>query len=349
MIRITDLHLELGDFILEDLNLSIGDGEYFIILGPTGAGKTVLLESIAGLNPIKKGHIWLNAKDITYLKPEKREVSMVYQDYALFPHLSAKDNIAYGLKLRKRPAKEIRDTLDWLSGLLDIGHLLDRRPQTLSGGEKQKIALARALSTRPQILLLDEPLSALDPETREEVQEELRAVHTTLNNTVVHVTHDFAEAMALGTRVAVIGGGRLRQVGTPEQIFHRPESSFVAHFALARNVIKGEIACNAGGEPLFLFQNRFLKVSTDLRGPGNAVIRPEDVTISPVALSEKSNVLSGVVSRIVDKGAVIFITAKVPMDIVSLVTRKQYLELGLKIGDNVSVMLNPESIHVFRE
>jgi ABC-type Fe3+/spermidine/putrescine transport system ATPase subunit len=350
MIKIENLRVELGDFTLQDLNLTIGDREYFIILGPTGAGKTVLLEAIAGLNPVKKGAIWLNGKDITHLKPEKRGVSIVYQDHALFPHLSVRDNILYGLKLRKNLPEDMQATQEWLTRLLGISHLLHRRPATLSGGERQKVALARALSIRPEVLLLDEPLSALDPETRESVQEDLRHLHASLGNTVVHVTHDFEEAMALGTRVAVIGEGKLKQVGPPEEIFRRPDNPFVARFALARNIFSGEVMRGEEGRTVFLTQNIFFSVLTDVRGPGYATIRPEDVAISPQSpSSETANVFSGTISRIVDKGAVIYITVSLPPDIVALVTRNQFAGLRIKAGDRAAVTLNPQLVHVFQE
>jgi molybdate/tungstate transport system ATP-binding protein len=350
MIRIDNLHVELGEFAIKGLNLTIGDHEYFIILGPTGAGKTVLLESIAGLNPVKKGSIWLNEKNITGLKPEKREVSIVYQDHALFPHLSVKENILFGLKLRGKPASEVRGTLDWLTELLGIENLLDRKPLTLSGGERQKVALARALSIRPEILLLDEPLSALDPETREDVQEELRNLHKLLNNTIVHVTHDFEEALALGDRVAVIGDGRVRQVGTPEQIFRRPESSFVAHFALVRNIFRGEIQKSRSGKAIFIAPGLKLEVISNIEGPGCAALRPEDLRISlypPV--SAFLNVFPGTVTGVIDKGATVQVTVNIPPVLKSLVTRSEYSSLGLKIGDRVFVSADPASIHVFKE
>ena len=173
MMQIKNLWIDLRDFQLQDINLTVEEGEYFIILGPTGAGKTVLLESIAGLYSVKSGQIWLRGKELTRLEPEKRGISIVYQDHALFPHLSVKDNIVFGLRLRKWAAQEVEVTLDWIAQLLGISHLLDRKPDTLSGGERQKVALARALSIKPHLLLLDEPLSALDPETREGVQREL--------------------------------------------------------------------------------------------------------------------------------------------------------------------------------
>ena len=236
MIQVKNLRVDLGDFTLRDINLNIERGEYFVILGPTGAGKTVLLESIAGLYPTESGQIWLRGKEVTRVEPEKRNISIVYQDHALFPHLSVAENIVFGLKIHRQTRQQLRETLNWLSDLLGIAHLLDRRPNTLSGGEQQKVALARALSIKPELLLLDEPLSALDPETREEVQKELRQLHNQLRVTTIHVTHDFEEAIALGDRIAVLGEGCIKQIGTPEKIFRQPNSEFVARFTVARNL-----------------------------------------------------------------------------------------------------------------
>lgn len=246
MIKVSDLCVDLGDFLLENIDLDVKPGEYFVILGPTGAGKTVLLESIAGLYRLKRGRIWVGGEEVTQLEPEKRGISIVYQDQMLFPHLSVRDNITFGLKLRKASGQDIKSTLSWLVELLDIDHLLHRKPDTLSGGEKQKVALARALSIKPQLLLLDEPLSALDPENREGVQRELRRLHNRLKLTTVHVTHDFEEAIALGDRIAVLGDGRIHQVGTPEQIFRQPNSEFVARFAMVRNIFICEVTDGGG-------------------------------------------------------------------------------------------------------
>ena len=349
MIKIEALHVEMGDFVLKDISLTIADGEYFIILGPTGAGKTVLLESIAGLNPIKSGRIWLSGRDITDLKPEKRGVSIVYQDHALFPHLSVKDNILFGLKMRKSPARDLAARQDWLVGLLNISHLLKRKPHTLSGGERQKVALARALSIRPEVLLLDEPLSALDPETREALQGELYKLHRVLKNTIIHVTHDFEEAMALGTRVAVIGEGRLRQLGTPDEIFRHPQSPFVARFALTRNVFPGE-GTQVDGKAIFRMSGADIIVESDIKGQCYAAIRPEDVLISSQSFpAGVPNTFSGFVTGITDKGAVINITVNLPPNVICLVTRNQFLRYGIKTGDQVFVSLKPSSIHLFKD
>ena len=189
MIEVKNLCVDLGEFVLKDVTLNIEEGEYFIILGPTGAGKTVLLESIAGLYPIKSGQIWLRGKEVTRVEPEKRKISIVYQDHVLFPHLPVKDNLLFGLRMHSATANEQKDRLKWVAELLGITNLLHRRPDTLSGGEKQKVALGRAIVTQPELLLVDEPLSALDPETRESVQQELRRLHRALGITTVSYTH----------------------------------------------------------------------------------------------------------------------------------------------------------------
>ena len=280
MIRVRNLCIDLGDFLLHDVDFDVKPGEYFIILGPTGAGKTVLLESIAGLHQLKSGQIWFGGKEVTRLEPEKRGISIVYQDQALFPHLTVRDNITFGLKIRKKTEQEMEATLSWVVELLTISHLLDRRPDTLSGGEKQKVALARALSIKPQLLLLDEPLSALDPENRESVQRELRQLHNRLKLTTVHVTHDFEEAIALGDRIAVIGDGCIKQMGTSEQIFRQPNSEFVARFAMVRNIFAGEVIDEDGENAVFCTEGARLAVVTDLSGRCHASLRPEDILLS---------------------------------------------------------------------
>jgi molybdate transport system ATP-binding protein len=351
MLKISHLGLELGSFRLPDISLEVARGEYFILLGPTAAGKTVLLEAIAGLNPVKQGSILLADRDITTLTPEKRGISLVYQDHALFPHLTVRRNIIYGLRLRKTPDSEIQKTLDWLNDLLGIGYLLERRPVSLSGGERQKVALARALSVQPQVLLLDEPLSALDPESRENVQKELRTLHRNLRNTILHVTHDFEEALSLGARVAVIGDGRIQQVGSPEEVFRRPSSRFVAQFTLMRNIFTGELKIDGGAA---YFESAGVKLALTAPGwppgPCLAAIRPEDVQLfKEPDLPSAANRLPAVVTAIVDKGATLTVTLHSAVDIHCLILRRQYHDLGIQIGDRLNVVLNPAAIHVFKE
>ena len=348
MIQTKDLHVDLKNFQLKDINLNVREGEYFIILGPTGAGKTVLLESIAGLYPIKSGEIWLGGKEVTRLEPEKRHISIVYQDHALFPHLSVKDNIIFGLKLRKQTKQEVEKALDWIAGLLGISYLLNRKPNTLSGGEQQKVALARALIIKPEVLLLDEPLSALDPETRERVQAELRQLHNQLQITTIHVTHDFEEAIALGDHIAVLGEGRIKQVGTPEQIFRQPNSEFTARFAMARNIFTGEVIDRDDGTAVFCTKDIELAVVTNLQGKLHASVRPEDILISPEPLhSSARNSFGGTITHIMDRGSTLYLTVNVPPDFVCLITRRSFKEMGLAEGQKVYITFKASATHIF--
>jgi len=348
VINVKNLCVDLGDFVLKDINLTVNKGEYFIILGPTGAGKTVLLESIAGLYPIKSGGIWLKGKEVTRTAPEKRGISIVYQDHALFPHLSVKDNIIFGLRLHKWASHDIATTLSEIAGLLGISHLLPRKPNTLSGGEQQKVALARALSIQPQVLLLDEPLSALDPESREGVQQELRQIHNELKVTTIHVTHDFEEAIALGERIAVLGEGYVKQIGTPEEIFRQPNSEFVARFSMTRNIFAGEVIDTDGGNSAFRTEDTELAVATDLRGRLHASIRPEDILISPEPLhSSARNSFGGIITHIADKGSTLYITVNLPPDFICLVTRRSFEEMGLGEGQKVYITFKASAVHIF--
>ncbi len=348
MIEIKNLAVNLGTFLLEDINLSIEPGEYFIILGPTGAGKTILLESIAGLHPIKSGEIWLNGREVTKLEAEKRGIGFVYQDYALFPHLSVKGNLLFGLKQKRRSKGERQLIVEWVTGLLGVSHLLERNPSTLSGGERQKVALARALSISPQVLLLDEPLSALDPHAREGVQQELRQIHHRLKATIVHVTHDFEEAIALGDRIAVLSEGRILQVGTPEQIFRQPNSEFVARFAMSRNIFAGEVRDADDGHATITIEGLKLDVVTELRGKLHASLRPEDILISQEPLrSSARNCLRGTITHINDRGSTLYLTVSTPLDFICLLTRRSFEEMGLRVGEEVHVTFKASAIHVF--
>ncbi len=348
MIEIKNLSVDLGEFILRDVSLTIEEGDYFIILGPTGAGKTVLLESIAGLYPIKSGEIWLRGENVTALEPEKRNIGIVYQDHVLFPHLSVKDNVTFGLKIHKMDKQAITERLDWITGLLGISHLLHRRPDTLSGGERQKVSLARALSIQPEILLVDEPISALDPETRENVQEELRQLHRKLGITILHVTHDFEEAISLGSRIAVIGEGQLKQAGTPDEIFRHPSSEFVAKFAMARNILKGEVIRKPGEDAVLRTGGADFVVVTDKEGAHHASLRPEDIIISlePIHSSAR-NCFQGTITRILDRGSTLYISVDIPPELSSLVTRHSYEEMELEEGKQVFVTFKASSIHLF--
>lgn len=348
MIVIKNLKVNLGDFLLQNINLDIEPGEYFIVLGPTGAGKTVLLESIAGLYPVLEGEVRIGDKEITDLSPEKREIGIVYQDQVLFPHLSVEKNIAFGLKMRKCPKNEAKAKIDAIVEVVGISHLLERRPATLSGGEKQKVALARALVTEPKVLLLDEPLSALDPETRERMQRELKQIHSRIELSIIHVTHDFEEAIALGHRVAVLNDGYIAQIGTPEEFLRRPSSEFVARFALTRNILSGRVMGVEDGCTLIDIGGTKLRATAEAKGEVRLSLRPEDIFISKEPLqSTARNCFLGVITDITDRGSVMYVTVNLPPDFVCIITRQAFDELQLGKGAEVWITFKASAIHVF--
>ncbi len=240
--------------VLHDLDLDVTKGELLVILGPSGAGKSTLLRVVAGLQPATTGRVLIGERDVTALRPGRRNVSMVFQSYALFPHLTALDNITFGLEVRDTARAVARERAAAAAATVGCAHLLDRRPGQLSGGERQRVALARALVREPDLFLLDEPFSNLDLELRTGTRGELKALHTRLGVTTVHVTHDQTEALVLADRIAVLRDGRLEQVGTPEEIWRAPATLFVARFvgSPAMNVLPADGAVMPDGAPAAL-------------------------------------------------------------------------------------------------
>jgi molybdate transport system ATP-binding protein len=241
LLRLEDICVRLGEFRLREISLHVEPGTYLALLGPTGTGKTVLLETIAGVHTPSSGRIFIRGRDATHLAPEKRHLGIVYQDYALFPHLTVFENIAFGLHMKGSPRQEIKKAVEEMAAFLEIGPLLQRRPNRLSGGERQRTALARALVMEPYVLLLDEPLSALDRVTSSRIQNELKRIHTELGVTIIHITHDVSEAVFLADRLAVIKDGRLLQEGSPEEVCRRPRSQSVAELMGIENLIAATV------------------------------------------------------------------------------------------------------------
>ncbi|MDD1774020.1 MAG: ABC transporter ATP-binding protein [Methanobacterium sp.] len=348
MIRIDKLFKDWKEFKLDDICLEVEDGEYFVILGPSGSGKTMLLELLAGIWYPDGGEIYLNQKEVTTLPPEKRGVGFVYQNYMLFPHKTVYENIAFGLNVRKIDRKEIKNRVAEIMEIFGIAHLKERMPRTLSGGEQQRTALARALIIRPQILLMDEPLGSLDKKTRDDLIQELKEVHKRFKTTIIHVTHNFDEAIALADRIAIMKNGRISQVGNSTEIFRRPADMFVADFVGVENILAGT-AKKDGKRLTNVYTGNITIFSTEpMEGPVHITIRPEDIILSCVKVETSArNVFNGKIVEILDTGAIIRLTVDVGEPIVVFLTRQSFLEMELNIGKSVWMYFKATAVHVF--
>ncbi len=287
-------------YAAKDVELDIAKGEFFTLLGPSGCGKTTTLRIIAGFEYPDSGQVFFDEEDVTYTKPYERGTAMVFQNYALWPHMSVFDNVAYGLKVRKLPKEEIRRRVLEVLDLVGLRGLEDRYPLQLSGGQQQRVALARALVVEPKVLLLDEPLSNLDAKLRIRMREEIKKIQRTLNITTIYVTHDQEEAMSISDRVAVMNQGRILQVGTPQDIYFRPKNIFVATFIGKSTLLQGKVVkkdadrvvVDVGGEARIagkLASDSGIKEGDD----AVLVIKPEDFTVDPP--EEPYNAIGGVV------------------------------------------------------
>ncbi|MBC7341871.1 MAG: ABC transporter ATP-binding protein [Clostridia bacterium] len=343
-LKLSHITKRVGSFQLRNISLEIFSGEYFVILGPTGAGKTILLEVIAGMHSLDAGEIWLGEENITTWPPEKRRFGFVYQDYALFPHLNVRENIVFGLKNRRLPTKRIKKELDDIVTLLGIAHLLPRFPCTLSGGEQQRVALARALIMKPQVLLLDEPLSALDPCTKEMLQQELKRLHQITGTLTIHVTHDFEEALFLAERIGVIERGCLLQVGSAQEVFSSPKMAAVARFVGAENIFSSEIIVRDGKKYVSLGK-ALLEVKTDLTGRVDFSIRPEHILVSTSPQAE--NCLPGKILAVYPKGLFTRIIVDGGERLVALVAARENNHHPLLPGSKVFCHIPPDAINVF--
>lgn len=273
MLRVHNISKKLGSFHLDSLSFDVAKGDYFVLLGESGAGKTVILELIAGLLSADQGSIELNGSDISRAPIQKRRIGLVYQDHALFPHMSVRQNIAYGIRDPKILVEDIANRVGAES-------LLDRDTGTLSLGESQRVALARALAVSPDILLMDEPLASLDCQSKTLIRSLLRELNEA-GQTIVHVTHDFEEAMALASRVAILEKNRITQVGSPDEVFHAPRSEFVANFVGIRNFFKGPLKPITEESAEFSVSGLTFIVATDNdERHGSLVIKSEAVTVS---------------------------------------------------------------------
>ncbi|MFO8021571.1 MAG: ATP-binding cassette domain-containing protein [Perlabentimonas sp.] len=346
MLNIQNLNKEYGEFSLKSINLNVKQGEYFILLGPSGAGKSVVLELIAGFIKPDSGTIMLNERDITHLNIQNRSVGLVFQDLALFPHLSVRQNISYPLQRKGLSKHEINRRVIELANNLSISHLLRRFPPTLSGGEQQRVALARTLALQPNILLLDEPLSSLDVERKAEIRKLLREINRQ-GQTIVHVTHDYEEAIALANRIAVMHNGEIEQTGTPQEVFSKPASSFVAGFGGIRNFF--EVNVNPSEHSGLAKAQVTTKLNIYLLGNhmGNGYVTfPENavsVSKSP-SNSSAQNCFKGQVIDLYPQRYGIELVVDIGVKVYSLITDESLQKLGISIGTEVWVSFKASSV-----
>jgi spermidine/putrescine transport system ATP-binding protein len=294
---------------VHDVSLAVLEGEFFSLLGPSGCGKTTTLRMIAGFEVPDEGRILLQGEDGTTVSPNRRPVNMVFQQYALFPHMSIYDNVAFGLKVKRVPRRDHRARIHEILRVVELEGLERRRPRQLSGGQQQRVALARALVNRPAALLLDEPLGALDVKLRKQMQSELKRIQHELGTTFVYVTHDQDEALAMSDRIAVMNGGRVEQVGAPREIYEHPATAFVADFVGSLNALDFRVDELVGGFALMRLGERervVVPVGPDTRAGASlrVAVRPERVQIGPVAngASDGGSRLEGTINEIVYLG-----------------------------------------------
>ena len=346
MIQIEDLSIDLGEFHLRHIDLQIEEGEYMVLLGPTGAGKTVLVECLVGIYRPRAGRMLIDGQDIAGLYPEERNVGYVPQDYALFPNMTVEKNLAYGLKARKRPAPEVQEKTQAMMELLGITHLGHRLPLHLSGGEKQRVALGRALVTHPRVLLLDEPLAALDENLRSELAAELRRVQRTLHGTFLHVCHSFDETADVADRVAIMQEGTIAQVGTIEELLARPASLFIARFTRTRNLLDGRAEPLGDGCRVHLDAGPILaSTANSSEGPVTAGIRPEDIHILTDGTAPP-HALRATIAAVRPKPTSVEVEVDAGVRLV-VIERPGPAAQALEPGAPVALVIRPEAVKIF--
>jgi ABC-type sugar transport system ATPase subunit len=335
------------EFAIEDITLQVKEGQYLVVVGPTGAGKTLLLELLLGIHHPDSGRVLIGGTDVTGLPPERRGIGMVYQDYVLFPHLTVEQNLWFGLRYRRWPGERGRKKVRETARLLNIEHLLHRYPYTLSGGEKQRVAIGRALAVEPAVLLLDEPFSALDRGTAHRLRAELKSLHLEKRLTIVHVTHDLAEARQMGDSIALINEGKLNAQGTPEELLRCPPTRFAANFAGAPNLYEGSVR-EDGGEVRVTAGPIVAAPACRNAGTPHVMILPDEVTLLTGRAAPGTNLLAGEVTGLRDEGNYVSVFVRVE-ELAGALTvhmsrqtvRSQAVELGAMVTADVS-----KAIHV---
>lgn len=336
--------------IIPDLSLEIREGEFFTLLGPSGCGKTTLLRMIAGFNSIEGGDFYFNEKRINDLDPAKRNIGMVFQNYAIFPHYTVRQNVEFGLKNKGVPAKERKEKSDEFLRLMQIENLAERKPDRMSGGQQQRVALARALVIEPDVLLMDEPLSNLDAKLRVDMRSAIRRTQHQVGITTVYVTHDQEEAMAISDRIAVMKAGVLQQVGTPKSIYQRPANLFVSSFIGRSNVVPAELEIE--GDTSFLVFSNGKKA--EIRNVDGAFrenrkvklsVRPEEFLLC----SKEEELLHARITESIFLGLNTHYTVELETGDRAEIIQESTISNILTVGEEISLKINTEKVNVFTE
>lgn len=340
IISLQNIDVSFGkENVLKSFNLNIRDGEFVTLLGPSGCGKTTTLRIIGGFVTPDTGDVFFNGKKINDLPPHKREVNTIFQKYALFPHLNVFENVAFGMRVHRKPEAQIRETVGRMLEMVNLGGFARRSVNSLSGGQQQRVAIARALANEPKVLLLDEPLGALDLKLRKDMQTELKKIQQQLGITFVFVTHDQEEALSMSDTVVVMDKGRIQQIGTPQDIYNEPQNAFIADFIGESNIIDGvmhrDFLVEFAGRKFDCLDKGFRPME-----PVDVVIRPEDIeVVSPVA-----GHISGVVTSVNFKGVHYEIIVDV-QDFKWMIQSTEFQEVGNEIG----LILQPDDIHIMKK
>ena len=329
--------------VIDDLNLTIENGELFTLLGPSGCGKTTLLRMIAGFNSIEGGDFFFGETRINDMEPSKRNIGMVFQNYAIFPHLTVRDNVAFGLKQRKVAKEELETRTDEYLKLMQIDQFADRKPDQLSGGQQQRVALARALVINPDVLLMDEPLSNLDAKLRVDMRQAIRDIQRSIGITTVYVTHDQEEAMTIADHIAVMNLGEIQQVGSPKELYHKPHNEFVANFIGKTNLIDAKIIKENNKTFLQIGEYKLELQEYDHVEPQDVrvSIRPEEF------IKDESGVIEATVDNSVYLGSSVNYLLNTNFAERIEVTEESTFEENLKPGDVIHLAVNTSKINIF--
>ncbi len=334
--------------VVQNFVLAVERGEFVSFLGPSGCGKTTTLRMVAGFEQPSAGTIRINGQDVTGLRPNQRNVGMVFQSYALFPNMTVADNVGFGLKVAKRPAAEISSRVEEMLRLIKLPNLAERYPYQLSGGQQQRVALARALAIKPQVLLLDEPLSALDAKIRVSLREEIKTVQRALGITTIYVTHDQEEALSMSDRIVVMNEGRVEQIGTPFEIYNYPKTRFVASFVGTLNILPARITDAASGR--ILIDDQEIVAQRGIAGTATGELR--SVALRPEAVSlvdpgGERNRMSGIIEEVSFLGSVVRIRVRFRESAISLDTFNNPGLASPERGQKVTVSFAHGDVHVF--